>query len=117
MMGGMIDDGRPVLEQVDYQCLSAAGASVTTTWFGSAEPVEVVAGWYRRTLYGYVERAPHDWARQRDTGTDLVVGAAAGQWPGGTPAPAHGWGAWFRTLVMQWSFVSRPAPAVRPEPP
>ncbi|GAA1040269.1 hypothetical protein GCM10009557_61090 [Virgisporangium ochraceum] len=83
----MIADGGPALRQVDYQCLSAAGAAVTSTWSGSEEPVDAVAAWFRHTLDGYVERAPNDWVRQRDGGTDLVVVAAAGQWPGsGRPA-------------------------------
>jgi len=104
--GPMLADGRPILTQVDYQCLFGGGSSITTTWFGSVESVDVVAAWYRRTLDGYVERASNDWVRQRSTGTDLVVVAAAGQWPEGTPAPTHGWSAQFRTLVMQSSIMS-----------
>jgi hypothetical protein len=105
---------RPTLHQVDYQCLSATGTSVTSTWFGSGEPVEVVADWFRHTLDGYVEQAPNDWVRNRPGGTDLVVVAAAGQWPAGTPTPSRGWGEGFRTLVMQSSITSHGAPVTRP---
>jgi hypothetical protein len=101
----MIADGKPALEHVDYQCLIGADSSITATWFGSGEPVEVVAGWYRRNLDGYVERAPNDWIRQQASGTDLVIVATAGQWPEGTPAPAQGWSDQFRTLVLESSMT------------
>jgi hypothetical protein len=103
--GAMSADGKPAMEQVDYQCLLGVSSSITATWFGSDEPVEVVAGWYRCNLDGYVERAPNNWVRQRASGKDLVVVAAAGQWPEGTPAPGRGWGDRFRTLVLESSMV------------
>jgi hypothetical protein len=101
----MSADGKPALEQVDYQCLLGVSSSITATWFGSDDPVEAVAGWYRRNLDGYTEQAPNDWVRQQVHGTDLVVVAAAGQWPEGTPAPGRGWDSRFRTLVLESSMV------------
>jgi hypothetical protein len=103
--GAMSTDGKPALEKVDYQCLLGVRSSITATWFGSGEPVEVVAGWYQRNLDGYAEQALNNWVRQQASGTDLVVVAAAGQWPEGTPAPGREWGDRFRTLVLESSMV------------
>lgn len=97
--------GKPTLAQVDYQCLLGTGSSITATWFGSDEPVETVAGWYRGHLEGYAEQTPNHWLRERPDGKDLVVVAAAGCWPEGTPTPSRGWDERFRTLVLESSMT------------
>ena len=100
------------MEHVDYQCLLGSVSSISATWYGSDESVEVVAAWYRRNLDGYRERKPNDWLRERDGGADLVIVAAAGSWPQGTPAPARGWGDRFRTLVLESSMTRGARPNV-----
>jgi hypothetical protein len=101
----MSADGKPALEQVDYQCLMGVDSAISIRLLGSDEPVEVVAGWYRRNLDGYAEQAPNTWMREQPGGKDMVVVGAAGQWPDAMPAAARGRGDRFRTLVVESGMV------------